>query len=192
MGLDVRPNGAAEFHRLALDLQRAGAKGIQKRLYAALYRSTRPAISAARESAGETLPRGGGRGARRSRLVRTGTVTIEGREYVRRRRKTLSGFKSESVADRVEAARYSVRRVPKRTNQAGIRVTATSRKGKSIDLDSLDRGRLRHPLFGNRRHWYNQTVPAGWFTRPMAANADNVQRELEQAVREIDRDITGR
>ncbi len=33
-----------------------------------------------------------------------------------------------------------------------------------MDLRSLDRGRLRHPLFGNREHWYNESVPRGWWT----------------------------
>jgi hypothetical protein len=189
--LDVNTNGAAEFHRLADDVRRAGAKGIQKRLYAALNRSARPAIAAARESAASSLPSGGGKGKRKSRLVKTATVTIAGKDYVRRRRKALAGHKDpESLAERVAQARYSVKRTPPKLRQAGVRVTATSRKGKGVDLNALDRGRLRHPLFGNRRHWYGQTVPVGWFARPMEANADNVQRELRQAVREIEQDIT--
>lgn len=191
MGLEIETSGFTEFHRLAEDVSRAGAGGIRKRVYSALYRSTRPAIDAAKDSAGN-LPSGGGRGARRTRLVKTGTVTVDGREYVRRRRKAVSGYKTESVADRVRDARYTVRRAPGGGVNVGIRVTATSRRGKSIDLRSLDRGRLRHPLFGNRRHWYEQTVESRWFTRPMQDNADTVERELRQAVREIDQDLTGR
>lgn len=192
MGLDVSTSGAAEFHRLAADLRRAGAKGIQKRLYAALNRSTRPAISAARLSAASTLPKGGGKQTRKARMATVGKVTIDGKEYRRRRRVQLEGHKdTESLAERVAQARFSTRSFRPRGGTVGVRVTATSRKGKGVDLDALDRGRLRHPLFGNRRHWYQQAVNPRWFTRPMEANAGNVQRELEQAVREIERDITG-
>lgn len=191
MGLEVGTSGAEEFHRLASDLRRVGAKTIQKRLYAALNRSTRPAIAAARMSAATTLPSGGGKQKRRTRLKTVGKVKIEGREYRRRRTEKLEGHKdNESLAQRVEQARFSTRAIKLPGGTVGVRVTATSKKGKGVDLDKLDRGRLRHPLFGDRKHWYEQTVPAGWFTRPMARNADNVEQELRKAVDEIDRDIT--
>ena len=193
MGLDVNTNGADEFRRLAADLRRVGAKGIQKRLYAALSRSTRPAIKSARASAASTLPKGGGRDTRRKRLVTTAKVQIDGREYRRRRFQKLgTTAKTESLADRVSQAKFMTKAVRPKGGTATVRVIAASKKGKSVDLNALDAGRVRHPLFGNRRHWYQQSVPAGWFTRPMEANADNVQAELQSAVREIERDITGR
>jgi hypothetical protein len=191
VGLEVGTSGAEEFHRLAADLRRAGAKTIQKRLYSALNRSTRPAIAAARASAATTLPRGGGKQKRKTRLRTVSKVTIEGREYRRRRVQKLKGHTdNESLAQRVEQSRFRTRAVKLPGGTVGVQVTATSRKGKGVDLDKLDRGRLRHPLFGDRNLWYDQTVPARWFTRPMEKNADNVEQELKRVVDEIDRDIT--
>lgn len=68
------------------------------------------------------------------------------------------------------------------TAKIGVRIT-TSGKGAGMrivgtksghDIHALDRGRLRHPLFGNRRHWFQQAVPPGFFSETLA----NEQREL--------------
>jgi len=45
-----------------------------------------------------------------------------------------------------------------------VRVSRKNTKGKA-DLKRLDdAGRVRHPLHGNRKYWYTQTVPAGFFS----------------------------
>lgn len=183
--------GVEDFRRLARDFNRAGARGLKSRLNAGLYRSARPAITAAKQSAATTLPQGGGKRRRVTRLRRTGTVDIGGRQYVRRRRvATRSTTENESLAKRVEQAKFTVK--TRGGRNPGIRITATGKGKKKIDLNALDRGVVRHPLFGNRRHWYAQRVTPLWFTRPMEANSGNVLRELEQAVADIERDISGR
>ena len=48
----------------------------------------------------------------------------------------------------------------------------------------LNRGLgVRHPLFGNRDHWYTTPVPAarGWFDDTLTREAPAVRRELEKA-----------
>lgn len=65
----------------------------------------------------------------------------------------------------VAAARFDIRFNDQGRN-AGFRlkVGRKSRKGKS-ELDRLDTsGRLRHPLPGDRRQWFGQTVPRGFFS----------------------------
>lgn len=53
----------------------------------------------------------------------------------------------------------------------------------TMDLDSLDRGRLRHPLWGDRKWWYDQSVPRGWWTDSLTRAADTrVRREIVDAV----------
>src|SRR6266702_8889959 len=44
-----------------------------------------------------------------------------------------------------------------RTNERdpGVAITGTAR-GKARKLRNLDAGRLTHPLFGDREHWYTQ------------------------------------
>lgn len=51
---------------------------------------------------------------------------------------------------------------------AGIRVKVSRRAGDGdkADLKALDdSGAIRHPLYGNRRFWYSQGVPAGFFSK---------------------------
>lgn len=62
---------------------------------------------------------------------------------------------------------------------AGV-VIRQRRKGH--DFYSLNRGRLRHPLYGNREHWYDQTIPAGWFERPLTAMAPEVRAACQIAM----------
>lgn len=62
---------------------------------------------------------------------------------------------------------------------------------KGMDLWSLDRGRLRHPLFGNRRHWYQQSVKPGWWSQSLQRAADDeVKREILQALDRVAAKVT--
>jgi hypothetical protein len=51
------------------------------------------------------------------------------------------------------------------TSDVRIRVTGKGRK-ELRDVPRLNRGRLRHPLFGNRNRWYDQRVRPGFVDRP--------------------------
>lgn len=77
--------------------------------------------------------------------------------------------------------RVSVKRGPR---TAGVQLVAgrNSLKGRS-DLKRLDSaGRLRHPLHGNRGHWYLQQVTPGWFSEPVAASTDTFVEAVADAV----------
>lgn len=66
----------------------------------------------------------------------------------------------------------------------GVRI-AGSRSNKQLrksDLNAINRGRLRHPVFGNRKVWVTQEVKPGWFSEPLVAGADEVRRELVQVM----------
>ena len=60
--------------------------------------------------------------------------------------------------------------------------SAKTRKGKERDLTSLNRGRLRHTLFGDRRNWYDQSVRPDWWDAPIQEDIDDVRREVEKAL----------
>ena len=62
-------------------------------------------------------------------------------------------------------------------------------KAGKRDVSSVNRGRLRHPLFGNRRHWYNTRVTPGFWTKTLAADAPMVRVELVEAIRRVARKI---
>jgi len=68
---------------------------------------------------------------------------------------------------------------------AYAKVRFTGANSAIKDVDALNRGRLRHPLFGNRAHWFNQTVPAGWFDVPI----EQQQPEFLQAINRVLDDI---
>ena len=62
---------------------------------------------------------------------------------------------------------------------------------KGMDLQRLDDGRLRHPLFGDRGHWYSQPVKPGWWSDSLRKAADQkVHREILSALDRVARKVT--
>ncbi|ODA89971.1 hypothetical protein ATY41_02720 [Leifsonia xyli subsp. xyli] len=43
------------------------------------------------------------------------------------------------------------------------------------DLEAIDRGRLRHPLYGNRNYWYEQQIAPGFFTETVQAETPRIR-----------------
>ena len=174
-------SNAAELRALARDLRRARTSVLPRETASALRRTARSSFAPAKQSAEAALPSGGGRGRRRVRTNAAG--------------QTRSGSLApgESAARRGVLAQY---RASKKSSSApGVtkyRVMVSPRTGKSIDLQAADRGILRHPLFGNRRFWYTQRIPPGWFTRPEEEHANaTAPAELEKAVDKVADLISG-
>lgn len=65
--------------------------------------------------------------------------------------------------------------------RAGVRVEAKSRQSR---LAALNKGKLRHPLFGDRDHWYTQPVRPGFFTDPLWRAVPSVRAAVERAEQE--------
>lgn len=107
---------------------------------------------------------------------------------------------------RAEARRHAVAILPRRgglgaeaarspmpisfsaSKSRGVRVRIDARPGRGkgglSDPAAVDRGRLRHPLFGDREQWYTQAVPAGWFSTPMTQGAGRVEAAIVAALRQ--------
>jgi hypothetical protein len=62
-----------------------------------------------------------------------------------------------------------------------------SKTGKQSDLAAIDKGRVRHPVFGNRKVWVVQQVRPGFFSRPTDAAAERVRHEVFAVIDDIDR-----
>ena len=81
--------------------------------------------------------------------------------------------------------------------QSGVTIR-DSAKGKTQDRDlrSLERGRLRHPVFGRRQGRRGQSImsdtriPPKFFTEPITARADMAVAEMVKAMRGIAERIT--
>lgn len=64
-------------------------------------------------------------------------------------------------------------------------ITVTARaKGKVQPraIAAINRGTLRHPLYGNRKHWYAQRVTPKFFDTPAERVLRDVQRAAAKAV----------
>lgn len=74
-------------------------------------------------------------------------------------------------------------RVQVRTGRTpGVRLVVGRRNGGAR---SANRGQIRHPVFGNRDVWVNQSVPPGWFDEPIKKEAPAIRRELEKALHDV-------
>lgn len=70
-----------------------------------------------------------------------------------------------------------------------IYLVGTAKKHRIAALDS---GRLRHPLFGNRRYWYSQQIRPGFWTRPLEHGAPRIRRELVRVLDDVARKLARR
>lgn len=53
----------------------------------------------------------------------------------------------------------------------------------SHDIDALDKGSVRHPVFGNRKVWRTEPVTPHAFTDPVAQRAPQMRQEMSQVIR---------
>lgn len=74
---------------------------------------------------------------------------------------------------------------------ARSRITGTAASVKLVGASSSlieevnRRGRLRHPVYGNRSTWVNQAIPEGWFDKPMEAQSPRIRREIEAVMEDV-------
>lgn len=73
-------------------------------------------------------------------------------------------------------------------SEARVRVVATD--PPRHDIEALNLGRLRHPVYGNRDAWVTQEVAPLFFTRPMLALAPNARIQVAAARDRVLRSIT--
>lgn len=73
----------------------------------------------------------------------------------------------------------------------GVRLVAKRPKSKgTTDLNRIDQGRLRHPVYGNRRVWALQSVRPGWFTNSITDHAEQARREMVAVFDDIERRLS--
>ncbi|MFD5251335.1 hypothetical protein ACFWM5_00630 [Streptomyces bobili] len=54
----------------------------------------------------------------------------------------------------------------------------------------IDEGRLRHPVFGNKKRWANQWArPTGWWSKTVAAGTPRMRAEVERVLGDVRRDL---
>lgn len=85
--------------------------------------------------------------------------------------------KRGGLADQIAASRIGTRRVPV-SRGGGLRLTATNKKA----LRLLDRGKVRHPVFGDQENWVTQKIEPGWWSRPILDAGEDAQKAVQEAV----------
>jgi hypothetical protein len=123
------------------------------------------------------------------RLLRKGRGDLAD-DLHRAMREAMAGVESEirrsayrlpnrnGLADEIATSRIDVTSHASGSD-VGIVVSASHR----YHLPGLDAGRNVHPLFGNRRHWYDQAVRPGWFSDPVEGRTDQVGTAIRRVVK---------
>lgn len=88
------------------------------------------------------------------------------------------------------AAKVSARASAKSGKWAGVSLRFSAR---GYDIRTLTQGRIRHPLYGNRGHWFEQTAGTDpeVFTGEFDDARPRVEREITAVLEGIARKITG-
>ena len=71
----------------------------------------------------------------------------------------------------------------------GIRILTSPEKGKGPYARYMNRGQWRHPLWGNRDHWYPQQVHKGWFDEPADKGKVAATRKMILAMEKVVEDL---
>lgn len=86
--------------------------------------------------------------------------------------------KSGGLAERVASSKFSTT-TRLGTRNPSIRIVGRGNEstsgGGQLDLNSLDRGRIRHLVYGHRP-WQNQVIQPLWFSHKMETIADTTVR----------------
>ena len=75
----------------------------------------------------------------------------------------------------------------------GVTVSVSAPTGgpQGRDVSSLERGRLSHPLFGDKHHWYRQSVTRGFASKPIKAIRPKIVAEIDDELAKIADDVKG-
>lgn len=87
------------------------------------------------------------------------------------------------LSAKIQASRFTTS-VTTGARSANVKIKA----GNGYDLRSMDRGRLRHKIFGRGR-WVNQDITPGWFSGSIEATAPVVRQRIGQALESIQREL---
>jgi hypothetical protein len=92
------------------------------------------------------------------------------------------------LAKRVAASRFTTRN---RTTGKGDPSLQLIAKG-TANIRGIDKGRVRHPVFGHPDRWTTQPVKAGWFSVPMKENEKEARREIASSLADLQRTLSQR
>lgn len=178
---------ASHLDRKMTELKNKLPDELRKQLRKELSAAVKPLVQAQRSKVKGLTTKGssgGGRSQRYRSMRGVGPLTMQAqaRDAGMRRR---SGLR-ESVARTV--------RVVNRTRGSGNQLTVKS-EGSRMPADqkglpvAMNEGKWRHPVFGNRKNWAEQTVTPGWFDKPITEHRERIFTQVEGAIDKALRNI---
>lgn len=121
--------------------------------------------------------------------VNDGLLAIAPRMIAAARARMLSRLPAAGgLAARAATARMTAERDRHGGMGATVRVTGGAQR---IDVRSLDRGRVRHPVFGRPDSWVSQQVEPQTITGAFKEEAERSAPEIEAALRRVAARIDG-
>lgn len=165
--------GTGDFTELARRMHAAGSegKGLRREITKTLRQGVTPLVDEARDNVDDLPVRGVKLGKRGKPLRRDGASARAARaaHTLRNRKRPSERLKQKAYSNsrlRVTVARAVSAKVTTSAASASLRVRAAQR---AMPPDQrrlpryLNRGRWRHPVFGNKRKWVEQVAPPAWF-----------------------------
>lgn len=104
----------------------------------------------------------------------------------------LPAIKAEAVTLPSGYAPTMARTVKLSVRRRGLSTTAevyARGRRKERDVRSVDAGQLRHPLFGNRNHWFVTRVRSGFVDRPVKDLGRRIATESLDALERVANEI---
>ena len=81
------------------------------------------------------------------------------------------------LADRVAAQKFGAR-TSFAAKGGAVKIVGAGMKS----MKSIDAGKLRHPVFGNRKVWVPQSVTPGFFTGPIEDDLPKIREGIQRAM----------
>ncbi|WP_030173259.1 hypothetical protein [Streptomyces sp. NRRL S-813] len=165
---NIRVTGTGQLLELSARLRRAGHENIR----ASFHRRLRRAAEPLRDDLQDT--------------IRNLDIRSQGRASGKRGGPSLTTRPLRATI--ADAIRISVRT----TGDPGARVWVD--KGRlPPDLrrmpDVINDGRIRHPVFGNRKRWATQWATPGWWDKTLRTHTERITREVERVTDDVRRHL---
>lgn len=174
MGIDVTITAGDDF-RAAIEKLRKGPKEIRLALNKSVRDATKPAQRKLKDAVlglDSQSSRGGGGAQRAAHLA------------ARSKKGTVRG----STGLRTNIAKGISTKITYSGFRTGVRIRADSQylpPSQKVLVGDTNRGKVRHPVFGDREVWVTQTfTPKGWFDRTMQIYAPKIIADIDKAARE--------
>lgn len=188
MDVELRPG--ADFRAVVARLKGAPPE-LRKKLNAEIRSSTKPIEGAARnnvlaiESEGS---RGGGSSSRADFRHFKGAFDVYalGDAKKAEKKRAASGLR-QTVARAIQTKiTYSGHRTGVRVRVDGTKLPENQRSLPK----AMNAGKVRHPTFGNRNIWSDQTfTPKGWFTNATREHGAEAVQKIKEAARKALKDL---